>query len=632
MKNIFLVSLLFAVFFDTYAEDPKYPAFTIPEALSKDMYAVIRHEEIKIEILDIKTSIIHEKKVLTILNGQAKQYADLLFWYTKDRKILELKIAVYDAMGKLIKKVKPSEIIDQSYVSGYSLFEDTRMKRINVAQTLYPYTVEYEVEYKDAPHHLPSFMLYTDDEIAIEKTEYAVIYPAAQKPQFKTFNLEAPKIQPLSNEKEMLSWRFENVRPEKFEKFSPAIWRVVPNAFVRPNEFSAAGYDGKADTWQNLGKWNLRLNEGRDVLSPATQQKIKEMTMGLPTTEEKVKVVYEYVQSRTRYVSIQKGIGGNQPFPASLVDETGYGDCKALSNYTVSLLKVIGIKGYYTLVNADASNQDFPVDFAGDYFNHIIVSVPNGKDTLWMECTNQQIPFGYLGDFTCDRKALMITEEGGVLVNTVRYPTELNVQSRNAEVYVDLMGDAKAKVTTTYSGLQFEDGNFLSNETSEQKKWLRNTIGIPAFDLNSFNINVKKAKLPVAKVNLDLTLNRFASVTGKRIFLTPNLMNRSKFIPEKTESRKNNIVQGTGYIDYDTIRYHLPEGIYPEFLPEPIVVKSKFGEYESRFVMEENLLIYVRRMRRNQGEFPPSAYQEMTDFYKSINKADNTKIVFLNKT
>ena len=172
----------------------------------------------------------------------------------------------------------------------------------------------------------------------------------------------------------------------------------------------------------------------------------------------------------------------------------------------------------------------------------------------------------------------------------------------------------------------------LNSSTDDQKKWIQKYTAIPSFDITSFSMINKKNRVPSATVNMDLNLKRWANVSGKRIFMTPNLMNRSTFLPEKIESRKTILKIQKGYIDLDTIRYHLPEGIYPEFLPEPAKIKSRFGEYEATFTLDQGNLIYIRKLKMNKGEFPPESYKEFSEFYKSINKADNSKIVFLSKT
>ena len=72
----------------------------------------------------------------------------------------------------------------------------------------------------------------------------------------------------------------------------------------------------------------------------------------------------------------------------------------------VAMLKEVGIKAYYTTIKAGQNATDIDVDFPSHQSNHIIVAVPNNHDTLWLECTDQTNPFGYLGTFTGDRKAL----------------------------------------------------------------------------------------------------------------------------------------------------------------------------------------------------------------------------------
>jgi hypothetical protein len=259
--------------------------------------------------------------------------------------------------------------------------------------------------------------------------------------------------------------------------------------------------------------------------------------------------------------------------------------------------------------------------------------VPNGKDTLWLECTSQTKPFGYMGTFTGDRKALLITDTGGKIVSTSRYPAHINIRSRSGDVYVDISGNATAKITSNYSGIKYDVvSSVLSDQYDNQKKWVLDHTEIPSFDLVNFSFTNNKAKIPSAALNIELRLNRLASVSGKRLFISPNLMSKSSYTPEKQTERKTDIVVKWGSTNLDTIRYHIPENIYPEFLPEPVKITSRFGEYEASFKVEQGNVVYQRTLRVNDGRFPPDSYKEFSDFYRSINKADNVKIVFLNKT
>jgi hypothetical protein len=301
----------------------------------------------------------------------------------------------------------------------------------------------------------------------------------------------------------------------------------------------------------------------------------------------------------------------------------------------VTMLKELGIKSHYVLIRAGKNEYTLSEDFPSSQFNHAIVAVPNGKDTLWLECTSQTNPFGYQGTFTGDRKAFMITDDGGQIVNTIHYPTEKNTAKRMADVYLELNGNARATVKTTYSGIKYEFDHLdfaLNDQYDNQKKWVLRNTEIPSFDLTKFSFINNKEKIPSAEVSLDLVLNRFASVSGKRLFLTPNLMNRLAYLPEKLDERRTDIIFKWGYVNSDIITYHIPENIYPEFLPEPVKINSVFGEYEASFEVNQGNIIYTRKLKVNNGTFPANSYKQFSDFYKSINKADNIKVVFLSKT
>ncbi len=613
-------------------DELQYPVSQIPENLKAGMYAVLREKQERFEIISINQSKYYCRQVITLLNPQAKRFATTTLAYSKLTRLTIVTAKVYSAEGHLIKRLKSHEIQDFSAFDGFSLFSDNRLKRMDLTQAVYPYTVEieYELEYGYL-YGIPAFEPYFDDEVSTQRHSYELRYPVALKPKHRCIGMAEPqKITEGTMEK--LIWRQADVVPDKFEPYAPAV--SVPHVIFSPNLFEYSGYRGSMETWEQYGAWQNLLNRGRGTLDEATRSHVKRMTAHLTTNEEKAKAVYEYMQSKTRYVSIQEGIGGLQPFAANEVDALGYGDCKALSNYYIAMLKELGIAAYYTKVRAGRNEQKI-VDFPSHQTNHIIVGIPNGSDTLWAECTSQRAPFGYMGSFTGDRWALMVTESGGKLVRTPSYKAHHNQKRTQAEVQIDINGNAIANIHTTYTGLMSEEGGLETHvhaPPADQKTWIEQNTRIPAFVISSFELKGVPDKIPVVHVTIALQASRYSSVSGKRLFLTPNLLNRSTFLPPKTEKRKHPIGWPLACTVVDTITYRFPENLYPEFVPAPVEINTRFGHYQNQVEFDQGKIIYTRSLTLRSGEFPAESYQDMIEFYKEINKADNMKLVFLNKS
>ena len=100
----------------------------------------------------------------------------------------------------------------------------------------------------------------------------------------------------------------------------------------------------------------------------------------------------------------------------------------------------------------------------------------------------------------------------------------------------------------------------------------------------------------------------------------------------KTQNRKTDIVFKYPATEIDSIEFTIPEEFYPEYLPPPVKIASRFGNYEASFTTDQGKIIYLRKFSQINGTFPKESYSELVDFYKAINKADLAKIVFLNRT
>jgi len=338
------------------------------------------------------------------------------------------------------------------------------------------------------------------------------------------------------------------------------------------------------------------------------------------------------MQKNTRYVSIQLGIGGWQPFDAKYVATKGYGDCKALSNYMYSILKEAGIKSYYTVIGAGRTKPNLEKEFPSSQFNHaILCAVINSNDSVWLECTSQTLPSGYLSDFTDDRYALLIDETGGNLVHTPKYGLKENLQQRTVNARLNAEGLLLADIKTNYSGIQQDHLHMLINNLSKDKvkEYLDEELAFATYTVNNFSYKENKKLIPEIEETLSVAADHYATISGKRLFVEPNIMSKSGRKLKSGEERKYDIELDVEYIDTDKIEIEIPVGYKPESIPQDATVESKFGKYSATVKFDQNKIIYTRSMQQFSGLFPKSDYTEMIKFYDAIYKADRNKLVFI---
>ena len=223
------------------------------------------------------------------------------------------------------------------------------------------------------------------------------------------------------------------------------------------------------------------------------------------------------MQENKRYVSVQLGIGGWQPFTAEYVEERGYGDCKALSNYMKAMLQEIGVESYPVIVYAGEHHPyEVEDDFVDPAFNHAILYVP-GED-MWLECTSQINPPGYLGEFTNDRKVLLITPQGGQLARTPKLSTAENNANEQLTVQLAADGSATLQYEALLKGIPHEDWRYYkyAYPPKDIEDKVRNMGKLPTLSLNEVDIT-NDPHLPQNTLTFSATADRYASRAGKRL-------------------------------------------------------------------------------------------------------------------
>jgi len=610
-----------------------YSILTLNRDLVPGADAIVRNELKEITILSPGEAIIKHTHAITILNDKGDDYAGYYDYYNQFFTIEDIEGRLFDMTGKELKKVRKKDITDLSSESGNSV-SDTRYKTHNFHHKEYPYTVEYtSVINVKGLFYLPGWIPQFNNTLAVEKSRMLVKTPGSYKLRYKAYNFKGiEKITPHGAYTEY-NWEVSNLKALVSEPLMPSWSRVRAYVAIAPSEFEIKGIRANMDTWKNFGSFIYRLTEGRDALPADMAQKVKILTAGLNDPKEKIRVLYEYLQKNTRYISIQLGIGGWQTIPAAEVARNGYGDCKALSNYMAAMLREVGIGSRYTIIQAGPGGLFTDVDFVHNQFDHAILCVPLAKDTVWLECTSNTLPAGYLGDFTGNRYALIVDENGGTMVRTPTYKKEQNRQDRFVKATVNPDGLTNVKAVTKYTGLQQDDLQGFTATASKDKvlKMLRSRFDLPTYEVGNFSYKEKPGQNPLLEEELEINVEGYAQITGKRLFLVPNLLTQSGRKYNADTARKFEVYLSYDYIDTDTVVIDLPAGYEPENIPKPVEIKSKFGEYSSKTTVEKQQLIYVRSVSQNSGLYPPAAFEELRQYYLSIQKADRAKVVLVKK-
>ncbi|WP_232226268.1 DUF3858 domain-containing protein [Flavobacterium sp. ACAM 123] len=97
---------------------------------------------------------------------------------------------------------------------------------------------------------------------------------------------------------------------------------------------------------------------------------------------------------------------------------------------------------------------------------------------------------------------------------------------------------------------------------------------------------------------------------------------------KRIRNRKNPFEIQRGFSDSDEIAIVLPHEFAVEFLPNNYELKSKFGEYKTKYIKKEDgSLIYERSLFITKGMYSNTDYDEYRLFIEQVSRNDNAKII-----
>jgi hypothetical protein len=578
-----------------------------------------------------------ERRAFRILRPEGRSYAAAHAYVGRSEKIGSMKAWCIPAQGGKDFEVKEKDAFDHTLgLENGELVSDVKIRTLEIPAGDPGNVVGYEIQYDSRPFVLDDEWHF-QREIPVKEFRYTLQMPPGW--EYKAVWLNHEKVEPTPSGTNQWQWVVTDVpeiRPERsMPPFEGVASRMIV-AFLGPGAKWTNGFI----SWDDMGKWENGLAAGRRDPNQEITQKVSELNATRQTPVQQMRGIADFIQKEIRYVAIELGIGGWQPHAASEIFFHRYGDCKDKATLMSSMLKLSGIDSYYLVINTErgAVTRSTPPT---NMFNHVILAIrlPEGLSDnsfqavltepklgrlLIFDPTDQKTPLGALRGELQASYALLVTPDGGQLIETPQLAPPTNGLARTGKLTVDAQGTLKGKVEETRRGdfATFERYYQMAVPASKDRvKRIEQEVSrsIGMFQITAATIENLEVNSQPFGYTFEFVAPGYAKQAGNLLAIRPRVMGReSTDLLETKEPRKFPVIFEGPRRDSDQFEITLPAGYVVDDLPPALDLDYSFASYHSKVEAAGSVLKYSRTLEIKELTVPLEKMEDLKKFYRAI--------------
>jgi tetratricopeptide (TPR) repeat protein len=472
----------------------------------------------------------------------------------------------------------------------------------------------------------------------------------------ETLTIDVPSSRPVQVK---TARGFEAVPPEGEPRDGRRIYRWTrSNPEVKPlTEVAQKASEGRLDppdvlmttfrSWDELGRWYLDAARDRDKPDAAIVAKAEELTRGLTSASDKLRALYEFVATESRYLSLSFGTGALVPHKASEVLANRYGDCKDRHTLLAALARAVGIRTYPALISSSqVLEPGLPTPAQTDHMITVGALGPNESDWVWLDSASGVAPFGLILPPLRNKVAVVLVDDattrggdGGAavarLVTTPAAPPFPCFRRTRVEARLSAVGTLDGRATLEVRG----DDEVVTrtvlrvlsaDDRSDFLKTLARGIGLTG--------ELTEPSLPdpaVARDPLRLAFrirqeNWFDRSKAKTLDLPIEAMTlpyaNEKDWKDKTHLKPWSLAEEATV----SATIDLPAGFLPK-LPVDVTLTRDYAQYRSTHRFDGSRLTVERVLTVNAVELPAARMRDYLAFVAAV-RSDEAQDILLDTT
>ncbi len=374
------------------------------------------------------------------------------------------------------------------------------------------------------------------------------------------------------------------------------------------------------EEWDEIARWEWALI--KDQLEPDTaiRQKVKALTAGSRTREDRMRAIYNFVAQEIQYkVMHTSAIFGIKPDKAANVLANEWGECKGKAVLLMAMLREAGIEACYATLRTRSAGK-LVRELPANQCNHAIVYVPDVDDFdhgRWLDATAQYHGMDALPWENRGVTALVFKPDGQMVFKPIpQIRPDQNVMRLALEV--TLSADGSSQVRSHWNATGQFAGIFRKHyrQTGRRRQQLEAAIATlqPDGKLTDMAFSdLTDCDGPV-EIRFDFKSYRYADRAGARLVLRPKRRFEltSRYAP-RTERHYDIWLPMPSTIEYAEI-YRFDPSWKVVSVPEPVRLDTPWTQYEIRYTSEPGRLRVDKKLVVQVADVPRAEYEQYRRF------------------
>ncbi|MGJ8684335.1 MAG: transglutaminase domain-containing protein [Nonlabens sp.] len=518
-------------------------------------------------------------------------------------------------------------VMDEAYSTESIFHNDYRVKYAKLTFPLQGYerTVTEIKEYKDVKYFTTDYFV---EPYRVMKGTMTITVPDWLIMDIKEYHFGDNDIKKLSKKVpngNQVTFKISNLNPMKRE------YRMPGNSFIYPHVLyltqSFENSKGEKVTLfketQDLYNWYSSLVNDVTIETADISIKVKELTNGLTTDDEKVKAIYYWVQDNIKYIAFEDGIAGFKPDSPQNVYNKKYGDCKGMAILLKTMLVEAGYDARLVWIGTDNIAYDYSTPSLS-VDNHMITAIMVNDKPIFIDGTEKFNSYGTFATRIQGKQALIENGDSFILHKVPQATPDFNQEIYNATFKIegtDLVGKMNKELTGEQASSFLYGFTGMEQDKREEVMLKVLTDGNDNATIDNVSAFDPTDRDQTLKLTYDMKVSNAVSSFDDNLYLE---LDPVRYLSNWTmdEKRKNSYKMSNTRVEQKTIALELPAGYTLETFPEAISIDNPFLHVEASYKLNGSTINYTSKIKiknrlieKSQFITWNAAIEEIKNFY-----------------